>query len=64
MLSIALLQIKYILSYDGMRGDDNKIVDLPLDIYKRHYLLKSGNSAFDRLNGEKNMVYESIYMNY
>ena len=56
--------VKYILSYDGMRGDDNKIVDLPLDIYKRHYLLKSGNSAFDRLNGEKNMVYESIYMNY
>ena len=38
--------VKYILSYDGMRGDDNKIVDLPLDIYTRHYLLKSGNSAF------------------
>ena len=56
--------VKYILSYDGMRGDDNKMVDLPQDVYKRHELLLSGNSSFDRFKGEKKVVYESIYMNY
>lgn len=56
--------VKYILSYDGMRGDDNKMVDLPHDVYKRHELLLSGNSSFDRFKGEKKVVYESVYMNY
>ena len=47
-----------------MRGDDNKTVDLPHDVYKRHELLLSGNSSFDRFKGEKKVVYESVYMNY
>lgn len=56
--------VRYILSYDGIRGDDNKIVDLPSDVYKRHELLLSGDSSFDRFKGEKKTVYESVYMNY
>lgn len=58
------LNVKYILSYDGIRGDDDKRVDLPTDIYKQHKLLLSGDSTFSKMKGEKKTVYESIYMNY
>ena len=56
--------VKYVLSYDGVRGNESKIVDLPDDVYCRHELLLSGNSSFDRFRGEKKVVYESVYMNY
>lgn len=56
--------VRYILSYDGVRGDEDKRVDLPKDVYKRHQLLLSGDSSFDKFKGEKKIVFESIYMNY
>ena len=58
------LNVRYILSYDGIRGTDDKRVDLPSDIYKQHKLLLSGDSTFSKMKGEKKTVYESIYMNY
>lgn len=58
------MNVKYILSYDGIRGADDKRVDLPDDIYKQHKLLLSGDSTFSKMKGEKKTVYESIYMNY
>lgn len=56
--------VKYMLSYDGIRGNEDKTIDLPVDVWVRHGLLLSGNSSFDRFRGEKKVVYESIYMNY
>lgn len=56
--------VKYMLSYDGIRGNEDKTIDLPVDVWVRHDLLLSGNSSFDRFRGEKKVVYESIYMNY
>ena len=56
--------VKYILSYDGVRGEEDKRVDIPHDVYKRHELLLSGDSSFDRFKGTKKTVYESIYINY
>lgn len=57
--------IKYILSYDGIRGDDNYMVNLPDDVYKRHVLISSGNSSFKKVMNKKNEeVFESLYLNW
>ncbi len=57
--------IKYILSYDGKRGNDDYIVAIPKELYKRHELLESGNSSFKKvIDKEKLQVYESLYLNW
>lgn len=57
--------IKYILSFDGIRGDSNYIVSLPKNLYKRHELLPSGNSSFKKvMDKESQQVYESLYLNW
>jgi DNA adenine methylase len=46
-----------------MAGTENKIVDLPEDLYDDHVLLSSGNSSFRRVIGKRNSVNvkESLY---
>lgn len=57
--------IRYALSYDGSRGDTSYVVDLPRNLYKRHVMLHSGNSAFNKVqNGKVETVLESLYLNY
>lgn len=57
--------IKFALSYDGTRGDKSYIVALPKKLYKRHIMLKSGNSSFRKLQDKKiETVLESLYLNY
>lgn len=57
--------VRYILSYDGMRGDKNYVVELPKELYQRHELLPSGISSFKKvMDKESQRVFESIYMNY
>ena len=57
--------VKYVLSYDGKRGDKSFVVELPKKLYKRHIMLHSGNSAFNKVQGGKvEKVYESLYLNY
>lgn len=57
--------IKYMLSFDGKRGDTDYTVELPKKLYKRHELVASGNSSFKKVMDKKNQqVYESLYMNY
>ena len=57
--------IKFALSYDGTRGDTSYVVDLPKELYARHLLIPSGNSAFNKVqNGKVEQVYESLYLNY
>jgi DNA adenine methylase len=54
----------YFLSFDGIAGNENNIVDIPQDIYSEHLLLDSGNSSFRRVIGKNNdvNVYESLYI--
>jgi DNA modification methylase len=54
----------YFLSFDGIAGNENNIVDIPQDIYSEHLLLDSGNSSFRRVIGKNNNVnvYESLYV--
>ncbi|WP_302681852.1 Dam family site-specific DNA-(adenine-N6)-methyltransferase [uncultured Ruminococcus sp.] len=57
--------IKYLLSFDGKRGEADYTVDLPKELYKRHEFLPSGNSTFKKvIDGETEKVFESLYMNY
>lgn len=57
--------IKFILSFDGIRGKNNYIINLPKDLYKRHELIPSGNSSFKKVMDKQNLqVFESLYLNW
>lgn len=58
------LPCKYILSFDGISGDDDNTYTVPEDIYSTHEYIFSGNSSFKRIVGKsKNCpVYESLYI--
>lgn len=58
------LDCGYVLSYDGLSGNDNNMFPVPKQIYDSHILIKSGNSSFKRIKeSNKNaMVYESLYI--
>lgn len=58
-------KINFALSYDGERGSKSYIVKIPQKLYKRHVLLHSGNSTFNKVQNKKvESVYESLYLNY
>lgn len=57
--------IKWILSFDGKRGKEDYIVNIPKNLYKRHELIPSGSSTFRKvIDKETERVYESLYLNY
>ena len=56
--------IKYMLSFDGSRGEDDFTVELPKELYKRHALIPSGNSSFKKVMDKESIpVLESLYLN-
>ena len=59
-------QIRFMLSYDGIRNNTSYTVDLPKHLYKRHQYLIPGNSSYERLfNKNKHcIVKESLYLNW
>lgn len=57
--------VKFILSFDGCRGNNDYTVELPKELYLRHELIPSGNSSFKKVMDKENLqVYESIYLNF
>ena len=57
--------VKYMLSFDGIRGQEDYTVDLPKELYKRHVFIESGNSTFRKvIDKETEKVLESLYLNY
>ena len=57
--------IKFLLSFDGRRGDEDYTVKLPMELYKRHEYILSGNSTFKKvIDKECKPVLESLYLNY
>lgn len=57
--------IKYLLSLDGIRGQEDYTIDLPKELYKRHEFIPSGNSTFKKvIDKETEKVLESLYLNY
>lgn len=58
-------KVKYILSFDGIRGEENFTVNLPKELYKRHIYIESGNSSFKKVMDKKPVkVKESLYLNW
>ena len=55
--------IKFLLSYVGIRGENNKTVEIP-KFYTKHLYLKSGNSSFSKLKNNNIEVFESLYLNF
>ena len=58
------LPCKYVLSFDGISGDEDNTWNVPEDIYSKHEYLLSGNSSFKRTIGKSSdsIVYESLYI--
>lgn len=57
--------VKWVLSFDGRRGQQDLTYDVPKSLYKKHIFLSSGNSAVNKvLNGPVENVEESLYLNY
>lgn len=56
----------WLLSYDGIAGKKNMVADVPETLYKKHLLIRNGNSSFRRVIGKdrKCNVFESLYINY
>ncbi|MCD7802130.1 MAG: Dam family site-specific DNA-(adenine-N6)-methyltransferase [Clostridiales bacterium] len=57
--------VKYMLSFDGIRGESDYTIELPQNLYKRHVLIPSGNSSFKKVMDKENIqVFESLYLNW
>lgn len=57
--------VKWALSFDGVRGTTAYENSLPAELYRRKESLNSGYSAVAKvLNGPVEMVTESLYLNY
>ncbi len=57
--------VKWMLSFDGRRGDADLSHPVPEHLYRRKFLIPSGNSAIGKvLNGPIEQVHESLYLNY
>jgi DNA adenine methylase len=57
--------VKYILSFDGYRGEKDYPTNLPENLFKRHWLIESGNSSFKKvMDHQSQMVLESVYLNF
>ncbi len=60
------LNCRWLMSFDGIAGDEDMTYDVPKKLYDCHEYLKSGNSSFRRVIGKNRHaeVRESLYMNY
>jgi len=65
LYNLNAIGVKYALSLDGTQGDIDYKVELPKELYKRHIMLPSGNCTFKKvMNGKREKVLESLYLNY
>ena len=57
--------IRYVLSFDGSRGDKEYETGIPKELYVKKFLLASGNSSFKKVMDKSNeQVYEALYLNW
>lgn len=55
----------YVLSFDGKTNKKDNTVNIPKELYKNNYYMKSYNSSFSRLKGNNNtLVSEALYTNF
>ena len=60
------LECDWMLSYDGIAGNDNLIAEVPETLYKEHVMIDNGNSSFRRVIGKNKHcnVQESLYLSF
>lgn len=60
------VKCKWMMSFDGIRGETDQTYAVPKDIYLKHEYLDSGNSSFERYlgKGRTEKVFESLYLNF
>lgn len=57
--------IRYVLSFDGIRGNKEYKTGIPNELYVKKLLLPSGNSSFKKVMDKSNeQVYEALYLNW
>lgn len=57
--------VHWALSFDGSRGAESLVQDIPEHLYETHVFVAAGKSPVSRvLGGELLEVYESLYLNY
>lgn len=61
---LIFVKSKWALSFDGFRGDESRIYDVPQSLYKNHILIPAGKSSFSKLKGSDVEVRESLYLNF
>ncbi|MCY3709917.1 MAG: Dam family site-specific DNA-(adenine-N6)-methyltransferase [Caldilineaceae bacterium] len=65
LLSLNRRGVKWILSFDGQRGDVDLSHPVPEHLYRRKLAIPNGHSAIGKvLNGPLEQVHESLYLNY
>ena len=70
LMTMNMREVNWLLSYDGLSGEDDLTVDIP-HVYVRHEYVNSGHSSFKKLKSNtnkikknKDVVRESLYINY
>ncbi len=57
--------IRYVLSFDGMRGNKEYQTGIPKELYVHKIMLASGNSSFKKvMDKSREPVYEALYTNW
>lgn len=57
--------IRWLLSYDGIRGKQDNTVEIPKELFRKHLYIQSGKSGLSRvLNSKDVFVQESLYTNF
>ena len=70
LMTMNMREVKWLLSYDGFTGNEDRTADVPEILYKQHIYINSGHSSFKKLKsksrgmGDKDVVYDSLYLNY
>ena len=57
--------VKWLLSYDGIRGKQDNTVEIPKELFRKHLYIQSGKSGLSRVLNSKDVeVQESLYTNF
>lgn len=57
--------VRFMLSYDGKRGDTDYEVKIPKSLWKSKRMIPSGNSSFKKvMDGSIEQVTEALYLNF
>jgi len=54
----------WMMTLDGSAGDREYEFRPPVDLYKRSFSIETGDSSFAKMRGKKEVILESVYINF